>query len=168
MSDPQRNNLQRFSPDPMRQYARQAIAATKEDRRHGILAWRIATHLVNTARSRGGFVPTDLHHIPARDRDYYLAIAQAVIALTESIDGAAPPTPGEIARYEQRKSLSLARARAHTDAARLGHELDGFRLGDAGDELALCRGCGAGVSIHTDTAGIFASPLLQTQCSVSR
>ena len=165
---PQISNVAPFSPAPIREYARAAVEAVRTDQRHGVLAWRIANHLVAQLRHLAGRPTAELSQVPPSEREFYITLAQAVIALTESIDAAAPPTAYEIARYESRKALGLARARGRSEARRLGHDIDVYRPSEPGYELATCRACGAGVSIHLETAGISVSRQLELPCESVR
>lgn len=162
---PQPSKISPHPQSPIREYARRAVEGLKVDQRSGVLAWRIATYLITQAYSLRGRQLGSLEDAPARERDHYLSLANVVIALSVSIDTDAPPTPGEIARYEQRKSMVLAKAKARHEAARLGHELEMFRPGEYGYELAACRRCHAGVSIHIETAEVSAASLLREQCA---
>ncbi|HVL65772.1 MAG TPA: hypothetical protein VM364_00790 [Vicinamibacterales bacterium] len=157
-----------FSPAPLREYAREAVAAARCDQRHGVLAWRIASHLVGQVRTLTGRPSAELSQVPPAEREFYIGLAQAAIALMESIDGEAPPTATEILRYEQRKALALARAKARADARRFGHEMDVWRPSDPGYELSTCRRCGAGVTLHLESAGISAARQLELPCQIAR
>ncbi len=164
---PNPSNIARFSPAPMRDYARDAVQAVEQDRRKGVLAWRIANHLCLQTRAATGRPTAELTQVTPAEREHYLQLAAAVVALTESIDTTAPPTAFEIVRYEQRKALGLARAKGRIEARRLGHEMDVFRPSSDGYELATCRRCGAGVSIHIETAEVSASRQLGLPCEAN-
>ncbi len=163
----QLDNLRPFQRNPVSAYAQDAVEAVKLDQRQGVLAWRIAEFLLSQLRPLTNRPTARLEAVQPHEREFYLQLAFACVALTESIEGSAPPTPNEIRRYEGRKALALARARARHDAARAGHELDVFRPDEPGYDAAVCRRCGAGVRIHIDTAGVSAAELLAAPCAGS-
>jgi hypothetical protein len=154
----------RSDESPIRRYARDAVAAVTADALIGVLQWRIATMAADRLRQylRLPLLPLEL--VPTEERELYLQIAANTLALVESIDGDAPPTAGEIRRYERRRQLLLTRARVRCDAVRLRHELLDFQPSESGYELARCRWCHAGVSIHLGTAAASASAGFEALC----
>ncbi len=162
------SNLRPFPRNPLSAYAQDAVAAVKLDQRQGVLAWRIAEYLLSQLRPLTNRLTARLEAVQPHEREFYLQLAFACIALTESIEGSAPPTPNEIRRYEERKALALARARARQDASRLRHQLDVFRPIEPGYEEAHCLSCHAGVRIHQGTAWTSPSEQLAVPCGGSR
>ncbi len=156
------------SDSPITRYARDAVAAVAYDQRQGVLIWRMADHLVGELRTPTGRPTAHLDQVPQPEQDFYVGLAQRLFAMHAAIATDALPTAGEIHRYEQRKQLSLTRARARVEARRFGHELDVFRSAEPGYESAFCLRCRAGVSIHRDTAGLSISDDLQQPCRATR
>lgn len=155
-----------FSTSPIREYARAAVEAAKLDQRDGIAAWRVANHLCMQLRIHTSRPTAELSQVPEVERQSYLALAQVAIAIVRSIDtpeGA--PTAFEIARHEHLKALHMGRANARREARRLGHEMNVYRPSTPGYELATCRRCGAGVTIHIETAGVSLSEQLELRCA---
>jgi len=151
--------------NPIRAYARDAVEATRLDEVHGVLVWRIAELLCQQLRHLTNKPAVRLYAVPPNEQAFYLGLARAVESQRAAIETIAPPTPGESRRYQQRKALELARARVRLESARLGHELDVFRPDDrAGWDLAFCRKCRAGVSLHLDTAVASVSEQLEAPC----
>jgi hypothetical protein len=154
----------RSSKSPVRAYAHDAVAAVAHDQRQGVLIWRWAEHLLQQFRSLSNRPIVRLDDVPPNEQQFYLDRATTLLAIESAIDTTAPPTAGEIRRHEERQALGLARARVRHDAARLGHELDVWRPGEPGYQLAFCRRCRAGGSIHVATAAISVSAQLTASC----
>lgn len=152
------SNLRRFTADPIRQYAREAVAATKLDRLEGVVAWRIADYLCSQMRDRS------LDTLPMTEQENFVERAVYLMGLMHDYE----PTAHELLRYEQRKTLRLAEAKVRHEATRLRHQLEAFRVTEPGRELAFCLRCHAGVTIYLDTAGISRSPLLESLCEAAR
>lgn len=160
----------RVDVDPnssVRTYAKDAVGAVAYDQRQGVLIWRLADHLIQQLRTLTNRPPIHLEQAPPAEQQFYVGLAQTLYAITAAIDEA-PPTPGEVRRYEQRKQLALARARARCEATRLHHDLDVFRPSEPGYELACCRHCRGGVSIHLDTGALSISEQLSQPCRAAR
>lgn len=72
-----------------------------------------------------------------------------------------------IAKYEQRRQLVFAHCTVRCYAAANSHQLSIWRPDPdrPGYELAACERCGAGASLHVDTARESISDALLTTCS---
>ena len=137
--------------------------AHREDQRRGVLAYRIATYLAAQVLSTPH---VSLDNLPAGSTEFYLGLAHTVQALCVSIDGDAPPTPGEIARFEHRKLLALVRRRVACHATANRHQLGLWRtdFDRPGTEEVTCERCGAGASLHRDVAKESISDGLFREC----
>jgi hypothetical protein len=149
----------------LRAYAREAVAQASVDQVRGVLHWRIAQRLLTQQKFLLGHPDVVLDRARPNERDFYLSLAGQVLELIDRIERTDPPTLGELARYDQRKAITLARQRARLDAATQQHRLGVFRpTFDRVSETALCERCGAGVSITVGSAAISMSELLETEC----
>jgi hypothetical protein len=153
---------------PLRTFARAIVAEAATDQRHGILAWRIADYLVGQLQAAAGGRLVGLEDLSRAEQDFYLRLATTAVAIVDSLDLDAPASPREVRRYELRKALALARARVTLDARHRRHDLGEFRETTPGHDLAVCRHCGVGVSIHLGTAGISVSAPLEQPCTAAR
>lgn len=164
MSGSEYIKIQQIPPSPIRDYARDAVAAVRHDARQGVLAWRIATYLATQFLSDPR---VSLYSLPAGSVDFYLGLAQTVQALCVSIDGDAPPTPGEIAHIERRKALAHERSRVKCHATANRHELGLWRVDfdRPGREEVSCVRCGAGANLPLDLAVASISDGLFAECS---
>lgn len=135
------------------------------DQVRGVLTWRVAEFLLNQARTLNSRSTVRLEAAFPREREYYLTLARGVMRHVDAVESMDPPSQAEIHRYECLKAMALARGRARLDASAHRHELDVFRPSfDRLAETAVCRHCGAGVSINLGTAAISASELLAEPC----
>jgi hypothetical protein len=156
--------LQPKSPAPLRTYARETIDTFKTDLRQSVLVWRMAGLIHEAVRDRDGLPDSDLAHAPQYEQHFALKLAQALYQATTAIDAGEPPTPEELQQHERRKAAERSRAYARLKAADWGHQVDLFRPGEPGYELARCQRCGAGVSLHLATGQLFGDGTLTQPC----
>lgn len=159
--------IERKSPEPLRQYARETIDAVRPDLRQGVLVWRMAERILEALRQRNGQSAIELAHAPQAEQQFATRLAQDLFQQTIAIDAGLPPTPDEIRQYEQRKETALRRAFAKMRAYDWGHQIDSFRPSEPGYELARCTRCGAGVSLYLRTGELFGDGTLNQKCTGS-
>lgn len=160
-------NVVAIRTSPIRDYARDAVAAVQFDRRQGVLAWRVADYLLGQMRLLAGHSALPLDRVSPRERDFYLGLALTIQALHTSIETDAPPTESELYRYEQRKQRALARSRVRCIATANRHVLSVWRPDPdrPGVELVHCDACGAGASLRQDSGDESVSALLSQPCA---
>ena len=144
MDERQFISLRDIPQSPLRAYAQTAVAGAREDQTQGVLAWRVATYLASQVRPYVGQSATPLDRLPPADQTFYVGLAQTVHALSVSIEAEAPPTPGEITRYESRKAVTIARSRVRCHGAANSHALGVWRDDPVlRAEVVRCVRCGA-------------------------
>lgn len=165
--DRQSSNVREIHQSPLRDYAREAIAAVKTDQTVGVLTWRIATHIASRVLSMPS---VDLDNLPPGSAEFYLGLARTAIALVNTIDTEAPPTPMEILHYEHRRSISFARSRVRCVASTNNHRLGIWRSDPdrPGVELVRCLSCAAGASLNLTSADTSISDALLATCPQRR
>jgi hypothetical protein len=155
--------LPRNAATPVREYAARAQAGRETDLLRAVLADRLAPIVEAAVREYLGRPLSDLGW---RERTLIANLAQRCAVQADDTYVHRPPTAGELARIEARKALASIQAQLRCDGNRLGHALDVFRpVPDrAGYVESVCRTCGAGVTVHTATAGVSPSEPFQAPC----
>ena len=150
----QSSKLRPFREPPLRAFAREAVTLANEDIVTGVLLERIAQYLCTQLRCLHGKPTAALADVPVGERNQMMQYAIGIFGLVQTIEHDAPPSDAEIRRYIRGRQLTLARGRVRCQAVTFRHRLSVWRP-DAdrhGYELAVCERCGAGASIHVDTA----------------
>lgn len=132
----------------------------------GVLLERVADYLCVQLRALHGKPTARIFDVPVGERTQMYQFAVGILGLVRTIDGELPPTAAEIQRFSQNKALVLARGRVGCQARANRHRLSVWRpyIGHPGYELAVCERCGAGASIHIETARESLSELLLAPC----
>lgn len=158
-------NLRDIPQSPLRAYAQTAVAGAREDQRQGVLAWRVATYLASQVRPYVGQSSLTLDRLSPAEQAFYVGLAHTVHALSVSIEAEAPPTPGEIARYESRKAVTIARSRVRCHAAANRHALGVWQPSrEYRFDVIRCERCGAAATLSLDRAQEELSEALLSVC----
>lgn len=160
------SNVHPIRQSPLLRFARMAISHLQQDELTGVAIERIADYLCVFRREELGRETARLNQVSPRERETHLATATAIVGIIHGLAGDRPPTDAERARYQASKARGLAYARVRLQAVDHRHRLDVWRPDPdrPGYELIQCLRCGAGASIHLETARESASEALLAEC----
>lgn len=149
----QSSTLRLVSVSPHRAHARAVLAMAHEDVERGVLQERVAEFLCLQANGLRRGATASLAAVSPAEANTYRQWALGILRLSDEIRAERPPTPFEVARYEQGKALVLAHGRVRCHATSNGHALSVWRPDPLRDgyEWACCERCRAGASIHIGT-----------------